>query len=345
MTTNARALTVLGLAVGLLGTAGAGVFLAAAPDAAPPDPALPLAAAAQKADPPVAHKTDPPAAAQPAKTAKLESGLKGTKGTAAALDQLFVSLGERDLATTPFQEVLSEAEKQTDLIVRVDVAAFRRLDGFERGDGEFDSKNLIDAIFMARAEGVQGAGRLPVRDVLADYLARVRMPFPCTYQVRGNQLVIVPAYLPPLRPGVNPLDPPADEEGGVPNLPMSVVYEQIYGGVVAVTADRKPLADILADLRRQTGANIVLDPRCTAATGEKAPLTISLSDVRLYDALRVIADMAELKLVYAGNIYYITTPINARTFQPAPPRPAIAAPPQPAGAAPTRPVGGVGGTP
>jgi YHS domain-containing protein len=35
----------------------------------------------------------------------------------------------------------------------------------------------------------------------------------------------------------------------------------------------------------------------------------------------VIADMAELKLVYAGNIYYVTTPANAKTFQP-PPRPA-----------------------
>ncbi len=50
-------------------------------------------------------------------------------------------------------------------------------------------------------------------------------------------------------------------------------------------------------------------------------LSINLNDVRLYDALRVIADMAELKLVYAGNIYYVTTPANAKTFQP-PPRPA-----------------------
>ena len=96
---------------------------------------------------------------------------------------------------------------------------------------------------------------------------------------------------------------------------MQVLREQIYGGVVSVAADRKPLADILSDLRKQTGANIVLDPRCEAQE-KKANLSITLSDVRLYDAMRVIADMAELKMVYAGNIYYVTTTANAKTFQP-----------------------------
>jgi type II secretory pathway component GspD/PulD (secretin) len=91
--------------------------------------------------------------------------------------------------------------------------------------------------------------------------------------------------------------------------------------VVNVSAERKPLADILAELRKQTGANIVLDPRCETQE-KKAGLTVSLNDVRLYDALRVIADMAELKLVYAGNVYYVTTPANAKVFQPPAPRPA-----------------------
>ena len=43
--------------------------------------------------------------------------------------------------------------------------------------------------------------------------------------------------------------------------------------------------------------------------------------------IRVIADMAELKLVYAGNIYYVTTTANARTFQPARPAPVLMNPP------------------
>jgi hypothetical protein len=131
---------------------------------------------------------------------------------------------------------------------------------------------------------------------------------------------MVAADIPSHRPGVDPLHPGDDEEPS--HLTSRMVHEQVYGGVVAVAAEQKPLADVLADLRKQTGANIVLDPRA-AAVASKATLTVTLSDVRLYDALRVLADMAELRLVYAGNIYYVTTPENARTFQrPAGPRPA-----------------------
>lgn len=143
------------------------------------------------------------------------------------------------------------------------------------------------------------------------------------------QLVIVPAYLPPVRPGVDPLAPGGDDDA--PLLTAELLSEQIHGGVVSVTAERKPLAEILADLRAQTGANIVLDPRCETPE-RKGALSITLNDVRLYDALRVIADMAELKMVYAGNIYYVTTPANARTFQPAArPMTPVAPPPAPMG--------------
>lgn len=62
----------------------------------------------------------------------------------------------------------------------------------------------------------------------------------------------------------------------------------------------------------------MLDPRVDGLIQNKA-LTITLNDVRLYDALRVLADMAELKMVYVGNMYYITTPENAKVFQPTPP--------------------------
>ena len=95
-----------------------------------------------------------------------------------------------------------------------------------------------------------------------------------------------------------------------------------------MAAERKPLAEVLADLRKQTGANIVLDPRCEPLVA-KATVSVTLGDVRLYDALQVIADMVELKMVYAGNIYYVTTPANAKAFQPAP-RPPVPVPTAPA---------------
>jgi YHS domain-containing protein len=163
------------------------------------------------------------------------------------------------------------------------------------------------------------AEKLTMRDVLTDALAQISINRPCTFQVRGSQLLIVPAYVPPVRPGANPL---VSDDQEPPMVEAHLLNEQIYGGVVSVHAERKPLAEVLADLRKQTGANIVLDPRCEGLE-KKATINVTLNDVRLYDALRVIADMSELKMVYAGNIYYVTTPANAKTFEPAP------RPPQP----------------
>jgi YHS domain-containing protein len=148
--------------------------------------------------------------------------------------------------------------------------------------------------------------------------------WPCTYQVRGNQLVIIPAYYPPNKPGFDVLNPvrqqsvSVQEEEDVAFLDVKKTHMQIYGGVVNILVEKRPLPEILADLRTQTRANIVLDPRCQAQV-QKANLSITLNDVRLYDAVRVIADMAELKMVYAGNVYYVTTPENAKVFFPPPP--------------------------
>jgi RNA polymerase sigma factor (sigma-70 family) len=313
MTTNVRALAALGLAVGLLGTAGAGMYLTAAPEPTP------TAAAAQepKQDALPGKKVDPPKQKRPTPD--------GALAAAAVLDEKFGV--ELPANATSMRELLDVVEDSTELIVRVDVAAFRRLEGGGGGpdDGGFSPEFLLNTLYDTKLILPRRHDRLPIRDVLGDALAQARLNIPCTYQVRGNQLVIVPAYQPPSRPGANPLVT-SDDDADTPIIEARRMHEQIYGGVVAVNAEQKSLAEILADLRKQTGANIVLDPR-TKEAGGKAALTLTLSDVRLYDALRVIADMAELKLVYAGNIYYVTTTANARTFQPARPAPVLMNPP------------------
>jgi hypothetical protein len=208
------------------------------------------------------------------------------------------------------EDLFAHIEDQTDLVVRVDVAAFQRIGAFgsanEEGGVQLEVLNELNRSVAVLPRRVD---KLPLRDVLADALAQSRTKQRCTYQIRGSQLVIIPAYLPPVRPGGDPLNPDEDFF-----LPTTVINEQTYGAVVRVTAEGKPLAEILADLRAQTGANIVFDPR-SEVPDKKAVLTVALNDVRLYDALRVIADMANLKLVYAGNIYYLTTPANAKSFQ------------------------------
>lgn len=315
MATTFRVITALAFTLSVLGAAGA--YLAAGPASskAPPAPTGALAAHA--------------AEAQDTKGAKGAKAEVPRETGAAALDRPFgVPVPAQGLSV---RELFENVEDQTDLVVRVDVAAFRRLGvfaGFGPDDAGGDANQFLNIVYETKAVLPRKADKLPIRDVLADALAQVNMPFPCTYQIRGSQLLIVPAYVPPVRPGVDPLQHSDDE---LPILPLRQLQEQIYGGVVSVAAERKPLAEILADLRKQTGANIVLDPRCEEKL-KQVMLTVSLNDVRLYDALRVVADMAELKMVYAGNIYYVTTRENARAFQPPTPQPPalpFAPPPSP----------------
>ncbi len=311
-TMNLRLVVALGITLGILGGAGAGVYFATAADPAQPGAKAPD----QKAAPPAVGAPAVAPAPEPV-TAPVnanENAAPPASGAAALRKPIGDGL---DPAGEPLEKIIKQIEEQTELIVRVDVAAFRRL-GIVGPDGNDLPDMLLKAIYESRAVLPRHVEKLAMGDVLADALAQVRLAHPCTYQVREQQLVIVPAYAPSFRPGVDPLRP-GDED--TPVLDARATHEQIYGGVVSVAADKKPLAEILADLRKQTGANIVLDPRCEVQE-KKVTLTITLSDARLYDALRVIADMADLKLVYAGNIYYVTTPANAKTFQPPPARPA-----------------------
>lgn len=304
-TMNVRLLAALGVALGLLGTAGAGIYYAAAAD----KPMNPEVTAAEPQPP----TTPPTSKSQPATPdAPITDVILQESGAGALAKPFGVKV---PMEGASIEEVLDTIEKQTDLIVRVDVAAFRRVGaiGPDSNGGE-NANQFLSLLYQTKAVLPRRAEKLPMGDVLADALAQAQVMHPCTYQIRGQQLVIIPAYIPPVRPGVDALDQPDEAL-----LPARQLNEQIYGGVVSIAANQKPLAEILADLRKQTGANIVLDPRCTPA-GNQGVLTVTLSDARLYDALRVIADMADLKMVYAGNIYYVTTSANASTFQPPPPR-------------------------
>ncbi|HYH66018.1 MAG TPA: sigma-70 family RNA polymerase sigma factor, partial [Urbifossiella sp.] len=141
MTTNVRALAALGLAVGLLGTAGAGFYLSAAPAQEPKTAdGLP----AQKADAPPKKKADP----APAKKAAPEGKLEGT----AILDRTLG--GQRNPDGAGLREWLDLIEDQTELIVRVDVAAFRRLMGSFQSDDEggFNADAFLKALYESQVK-------------------------------------------------------------------------------------------------------------------------------------------------------------------------------------------------
>ena len=215
------------------------------------------------------------------------------------------------------RDILATIEDQTGLIARIDQATFRNFMIGEDKEAEFLSQRIA-AVLDSSVTLPRHVDRIPMRDVLTDALSAASGD-PWTYQVRGPQIVILPAYLPPAQPGQSVIYPPLNPDDPEPE-PVLAPWQrntQVFGLTVRLTMQQQPLAEVLAELRKQTGANILLDPRCADQLKEKKPqLDVALADVRLFDALRVVADMAGLKMVYAGNVYYITTVANAKSFEP-----------------------------
>ncbi len=83
--------------------------------------------------------------------------------------------------------------------------------------------------------------------------------------------------------------------------------------LVWATFDKVPLEDVLKELSEQTEFNIVLDNR--AAEKARTPVTARLRNSPLDTALRLLADMADLRSVHIDNVLYVTTKENAAAME------------------------------
>jgi hypothetical protein len=92
---------------------------------------------------------------------------------------------------------------------------------------------------------------------------------------------------------------------------------------VSVNIEKMALRDALKRLSRETGANVVLDPR--SAQKSETALTVRLDEVPLESAVELLADEAGLKAVRLSNVLYVTSEARAEKLRK--PRPALAAPP------------------
>lgn len=86
---------------------------------------------------------------------------------------------------------------------------------------------------------------------------------------------------------------------------------------VSVNVEGKSLAEELKRLGRETGANLVLDPRM--AKEGKTALTLRLDEVPLETAVEVLADMAGLRPVRLNNVLYVTSEARAKALHKPPP--------------------------
>jgi hypothetical protein len=228
---------------------------------------------------------------------------------------------DRPIENVSLRDVLEMISDKFDVTIRIDPAAFTRLSNLEKPPYEmYDQPVRLPVV-----------RRMSVGEVLRDVLAQVRLPdVPAigkvTFLVKGSHIVIVPAYMIPFPQALGGDEPQ-------PFLNPEILEEQVQGEPVTVEFQDKPLAEALRELAETTGTNIVLDNR--AKDQGQTPVTATLQNVRLFTALKVLADMAELRPVVVGNVYYVTNRENAeRLHKMEWPQPAPAAPPVSPPAAP-----------
>jgi hypothetical protein len=70
-----------------------------------------------------------------------------------------------------------------------------------------------------------------------------------------------------------------------------------------------PLKTVLQQLSAYSGVNVVIDPRLRASKVEDEPVTLNVPhDVAVYNAIRLLAEFANLKAVQVGSVLVLTTP-------------------------------------
>jgi hypothetical protein len=130
--------------------------------------------------------------------------------------------------------------------------------------------------------------------VLRKVLARVPVPSDATFLVRKDTIEITTGLA--LR----------DEVWGAN-------YRGPWLPLVYVRFERVPLQEALRELARQTDTNIVLD--VDVGRRARVPVTARLRNAPLGVAVRLLADMADLRAVQVANVVYVTTPRKADRLQ------------------------------
>ena len=82
---------------------------------------------------------------------------------------------------------------------------------------------------------------------------------------------------------------------------------------VSVDMDKVDVADALQKVARDAGVNVLLDSRAAKDAGDK--VTLKLEDVPVETAVRLLAEMANLKPVRVGNVLFVTSKENANEMR------------------------------
>jgi hypothetical protein len=179
---------------------------------------------------------------------------------------------------------------------------------FDINDAAFREDGVADVASHQIAEKpIPKMKNAPVGRVLRKLLARVPAEGGAVFMVRREAVEITTTKAQAAEVW------PKDYEG--PHLPL-----------VSATFDGTPLDEALKELARQSGMNVVVDARVVERA--KVPVSARFLNAPLDTAVRVLADMAELKPFPVDNLLYVTARDNADRLEqqqrPAPDEPEAA---------------------
>lgn len=96
-------------------------------------------------------------------------------------------------------------------------------------------------------------------------------------------------------------------EAAVEDAAFDEIVEKLKRTRISVDYDDASLAEVLADLQRITGVNLLLDPKANAAR-EGASVTMKLENVRPLSVLGNVLRMFDLAAVYGDEALMVTLP-------------------------------------
>jgi hypothetical protein len=82
---------------------------------------------------------------------------------------------------------------------------------------------------------------------------------------------------------------------------------------VNVEVKEQPLNAALKDLARRSALNLIIDPR--VAKDAQTPVTLEVEDATLETAVRLLAELGNLKSVRMGNVLFITNESRAEKIR------------------------------
>jgi hypothetical protein len=158
-----------------------------------------------------------------------------------------------------------------------------------------------------KMDGLMEVGKTPIADtapipemknvrlsrVLTKILRRIPAPSGATYHLRGDRIDITTGTF------------------------QSAAIWGSYGGphlpLVHLILEKSSFEDAIREIAEQTDFNIVVDNR--AGDKAKTPVSARLLNTPMDTALRLLTDMADLRVVHIDNVLYVTTKENAAALE------------------------------